>query len=414
MNIGIVTTWFERGAAYVSKQFEEILCEKYNVFIYARGGEAFAKGNPKWDKPNVYWSKFSICDKYIDKNEFQSWMRKNEINVILFNEQDSFEPILYCKELGVKTLAYIDYYTEETVPLFNVYDALICNTKRHLSAFEDHPHAYYIPWGTDVDLYKPSSDDGHLVNNDCVTFFNSAGMNPLRKGTDTFIKALDLCKDRSRIRALIHSQKNLRSFFPKLSLTIDKLEKEGVLEVVEKTIPAPGIYYKADVYVYPSILDGIGLTVPEAISSGLVCIASDNPPMNEFIDESCGNLIPINRLYARKDGYYWPQCRCDASALSQLIQYYASNPIEVVKKKVSARKYAVENLSFSKNSVNLLKILECIEFTEPSSELIVQIEMFDNKFINKIKKIIIKNKLYLLPISLLKRIVGSHVIYKFN
>lgn len=45
MNIGIVRTWFERGAAYVSRQYMEVLAERHNIFIYARGGESFAKKN---------------------------------------------------------------------------------------------------------------------------------------------------------------------------------------------------------------------------------------------------------------------------------------------------------------------------------------------------------------------------------
>lgn len=54
MKIGIVTTWFERGAAYVSRQFMDILKSTDEVFIYARGGEAYAQGNPTWDLPNVH------------------------------------------------------------------------------------------------------------------------------------------------------------------------------------------------------------------------------------------------------------------------------------------------------------------------------------------------------------------------
>ena len=57
MNIGIVTTWFERGAAYVSRQFKDALSAQNNVFIYARGGESYAKGDPDWDDANVFWSK---------------------------------------------------------------------------------------------------------------------------------------------------------------------------------------------------------------------------------------------------------------------------------------------------------------------------------------------------------------------
>jgi len=36
--VGIVTTWFERGAAYVSRAYREALQERFDVVIYARGG----------------------------------------------------------------------------------------------------------------------------------------------------------------------------------------------------------------------------------------------------------------------------------------------------------------------------------------------------------------------------------------
>jgi len=60
MNIGIVTTWFERGAAQVSHQYKEILGQDNEVFIYARGGEKYARNNPKWDTPDVTWGKKTV------------------------------------------------------------------------------------------------------------------------------------------------------------------------------------------------------------------------------------------------------------------------------------------------------------------------------------------------------------------
>ena len=55
MNVGIVTTWFERGAAYVSKAYMQTLSSQHNVFIYARGGEEAGTGDPNWDLPCVTW-----------------------------------------------------------------------------------------------------------------------------------------------------------------------------------------------------------------------------------------------------------------------------------------------------------------------------------------------------------------------
>lgn len=55
MNIGFVSTWFERGAAYVTRQYVDALRNEHNVYVYARGGEQYAKGNPDWDLPYVTW-----------------------------------------------------------------------------------------------------------------------------------------------------------------------------------------------------------------------------------------------------------------------------------------------------------------------------------------------------------------------
>lgn len=51
MRIGIVTTWFERGAAMVSKAYRDVLAQRHDVLIYARGGERTGEGDPHWDQP---------------------------------------------------------------------------------------------------------------------------------------------------------------------------------------------------------------------------------------------------------------------------------------------------------------------------------------------------------------------------
>ena len=55
MKIGFVSTWFERGAAYVTKQYLNLLKENHEVFVYARGGEKYAIGDEEWDKSYVTW-----------------------------------------------------------------------------------------------------------------------------------------------------------------------------------------------------------------------------------------------------------------------------------------------------------------------------------------------------------------------
>lgn len=387
MNIGIVTTWFERGAAYVSRQYMEVLQKENNVFIYARSGESYAQNNPEWDFDNVYWSQkidSPFVVTVIDKNEFINWIKINNIHAIIFNEQHWWYPLIWCYELGVKTVAYIDYYTEQTLPLFGIYDFLICNTKKHLKAFEWHPGARYIPWGTDIELFKPKVSAN---SNDKVIFFHSCGYAPKRKGTDLLIKAIDkMCSDDYQL--IIHTQTNLDNYFPELKPTISKFLENGKLRIIEKTVSAPGLYHLGDIYVYPSRLEGIGLTIAEAISSGLGLLVPDCGPMNEFVDESFGKSIELEKLFSRYDGYYWPQNEVNIFSLAKAMDDIVIQKNNIALMKNSARNYAESHLNWQINSYDILKIFDekvpsTNNFKQQAIEKINQFEKYGIRKYNK-------------------------------
>lgn len=360
MNIGIVTTWFERGAAYVSRQYRDIIQESCEVFIYARGGESFAIGNPDWDNDRVTWGKkpYVHIPTAINLEDFKAWLISKNIKIVFFNEQFWWDPVLLCNEMGIITGSYIDYYTEQTVPYFDCFDFLICNTLRHQSVFDWHPHSFYVPWGTDVDLFHPTCLTP--VTPGVVTFFHSGGISPHRKGTDLVIKAFANLDVPARL--VIHAQQNLKSFFPKLASLIEALENNGRLVCHEQTVPAPGLFHLGDVYVYPTRLDGIGLTMIEAAACGLPVIASNDGPMNEFVKhELNGRLVKIDRLVARKDGYYWPQCMVDLSDLTRQMLWYAERLDQLEGFKRSAREDAMNRFDWKKNSREILRIFESVK-----------------------------------------------------
>lgn len=383
MRVGIVTSWFERGAAYVSRQFMEVLQKTDDVFIYARGGEKYAKEDPKWNLHNVYWGKrtkfVTYYASYIVKRDFVKWLKKQEIEVVLFNEQHYFSPVLWCKELGIKTVAYIDYYKEDTIPLFDVYDCLICNTKRHYFAFKHHKNAQYIKWGTDINIFRPQD-----IPHPKLTFFHSAGMGPKRKGTDIVIKSFYNTKNRKNSLLLIHTQVSLEKSFPELATLITELTNEGSLEIVEKTISAPGLYYRGDVYVYPSRLDGLGLTLMEAIASGMACITVDNGPMNEFVEPSFGSLIDIEYFYSRCDGYYWPIGIANIEHLSKILDDYIKDQNNLSNKKKAAREYAERELDFYKNCSSLHDLIGKTTCESVSIDMKSRILSYDRILINRI------------------------------
>ena len=350
MKIAIVTTWFPAGGGYVSKAYQRILEKKHDVYIYARGGKVM-RNHPDWDTSNVTWAPRHYNG--IKTTHFIKWAKENKIDVIFFNEQRYWKPVLEAKKAGFSIGAYIDYYKQQTVPAFEIYDFLICNTKRHYSAFKWHPNSYYIPWGTDLNTFKPDCES----KTDKATFIISAGWQGKfggdRRGSLLALEAFNMVKGDCRL--IIYSQVKFDECLPKWQSLI-KADKRIELKVGTFD-PFP--YSDGDIYLYPSRLDGIGLTLPEAISSGLAAITTNSKPMNEFVvDNYNGLLIDVDQYLGRPDGYYWAESICSTTALSAAMQQYIDNPILIQQHKKSARAFAKENLNWDINSIDLAEIFE--------------------------------------------------------
>lgn len=376
--IGIVTTWFERGAAYVSRQYKALLDDDYDVFIFARGGEEYAKGDPKWDGPHVTWA--TPCriqvTMSINTDEFVKWISDNRLDIVFFNEQHWWPAVLAANDAGVITGSYIDYYTKETVPFFDCFDFLICNTQRHFSVFKDHPGARYVPWGTDVELFAPRSSE--LVDQTQLTFFHSGGISPHRKGCDAVIEAFSRLSGPCSL--VIHAQRDLKKHFPALADKIALLESSGRLVCHEKTVSAPGLFHLGDVYVYPTRLEGIGLTIMEAAACGLPVLVTDTGPMNEFItDGENGSLVKVERFEARSDNYYWPQAYCDVADLTAKMQWYVDHMHEVSKMKARARAIATEKFDWSRQRADICQAFDTASKRPKDAALLKSILAFESR-----------------------------------
>lgn len=402
MNVGIITTWFDRGAAYVSKAYMDTLSKSHNVYIYARGGEYYAKNDPNWDLLVVFWEN-PVPGKpymYINWNEFEIWLKDNEIEILIFNEQQDWDVIIRLQKMNIIIGAYIDYYTQETASFYWAYDFLLCNTKRHYGVFKDHPQSVFIPWGTNIELYQPQKTK---LSKDCIVFFHSCGVSPNRKGTEVLVKAFSQVSGNAKL--IIHSQIPLDKEFPAL---FQMIKNNPNISLIEQTIPPPGLYYMGDVYVYPTILEGIGLTIAEALSCGLPVITTNEPPMSEFIvDGENGKLVDVATYQTRIDHYYWKQSFCDLHSLTQAIQYYIDRNKEIHLFKQNARLFAENNLDWKKNSQKVPNILENFNLihNKVDPELINKIQIYENK---RIKLDLIDSPNILIKIkSIIKKIIQA-------
>jgi len=355
MNIGIITTWFPSGGGYVSKAYRKVLEKENNVFIYARGGNVM-KGDIIWDDKNVTWAPYHYNG--IKVTHFLNWIKNKKIDILFFNEQRYWKPVIEAKRAGIVVGAYVDYYKQSTVKAFEIYDFLICNTKRHYSVFKWHENSHYIPWGTDIKKYNKIE-----FSNRKLTFLISAGWQGAftgdRRGSllgiEAFTKVVGDC------RLLVYSQVELNKCLP---IWKEKICSDSRISFIYGTFD-PFPYTHGDVFLYPSKLDGIGLTLPEALSYGLPVITTDNSPMNEFVKDGVnGFLVDVEKFLGREDGYYWPESYCNLESLIEKMQLFVnqdSNFLLEFKKKTL--NYAINELDWIKNSENLCNI-----FTEQLSK----------------------------------------------
>lgn len=347
MNIGFVSTWFERGASYVTRAYMDLLDNENQCFVYARGGEEYAQNDPHWDLPNVTWG-LKLGGWRMNYQHFFKWVVSNNLDIVFFNEQKDIEIVAKLKKdlPQLKIGTYVDYYKEDTVDEFKIYDFIICNTKRHYSVFEHFPQTIYVPWGTDTELFLPIND-----KNDELTFFHSVGMST-RKGTKLLTEAFIHGEIFKRAKLIIHSQIDIEKNF---GFSKDTLSQYNI-EVIEKTVSAPGLYHLGDVYVYPTTLDGLGLTLYEALSCGLPVITTDNAPMNEVINHDVGYLVEVEKMYSRSDGYYWPLSICNEESLIHAMKFYVDHQNDLESYRKKARLEAVEKYNWSDRKEEIHKI----------------------------------------------------------
>lgn len=353
MRIGLVTTWFDRGASYVSRAYKDVLEQQgASVEVYVRGGERYGRKDPYWDLPEVTWGP-RLGGIRISYRHFFRWLWHKKIDVLLFNEERDFLLVEECTRYGYPCVAYIDYYTKKSAPRHGAFDALICNTRRHYGVFEWHPQCYYIPWGVNDSEFIPKK--GIPRPNSTVVFFHNAGMLGInmRKGTDLVLDAFSGIDGDCNL--VIHGQ----LLYERLPLLLRrKIETNSKVKYIGADVKPPGLYHMGDVYVYPSRLDGIGLTIVEAMACGLPVITTDAAPMNEFVEDGVtGDLVPIRSSRMRADGYYWPEVEVDVAALTSKMRAYVDEPELSMTRGLAARRDVEQRWEWRRNSGAVMQVL---------------------------------------------------------
>ena len=347
MNIGFVSLWFERGQSYVTKTLRDVIATEYNTFVFARSGNLYDRPRLEtsgmWAVPNLnIFHDYDIPHEVINK-----WIDENTIDIIVFNEEYDWGLVDFCKRKGLKVMTYLDYYKDDWKPHMPLYDAVLCSTKRTFNLVKAFCNAYYVGWGINTELFKPLTSNGGKS-----TFFHNAGWLGInyRKMTPAVILAFDtISRYNPDATLFIHAQVELEKLPPQI---VQMVRNNSRITYHVETVPAPGLYHKGSILLFPSKLEGLGLPLLEGMACGLPAIATDAPPMNEFVqDGHNGLLVKVAHKLTRQDNIAFPEEIVDVDDLILKMDYLMKNPELVNKMQINARN-SINNYNTLSKEVN--------------------------------------------------------------
>jgi glycosyltransferase-like protein len=136
------------------------------------------------------------------------------------------------------------------------------------------------------------------------------GLEP-RKGSDNLVRALAAVRRRSRLEPVLavlggHSFQDYRAYHDAVLTELPRLGLAPGCDVVEVgTVPdedMPAWYRAADALAFPSVKEGFGLAVLEAMSAGVPVVTSDLPVFREYlVSGRDALLVPVGDVDALAD-----------------------------------------------------------------------------------------------------------------
>ena len=121
----------------------------------------------------------------------------------------------------------------------------------------------------------------------------SVGRQEFQKGQRFLLEAVAaLAPRRPRLRLLIAGRRGASS--PELDRLLDVPELAGRVHVLGHREDVPDLLAASDLFAFPSLFEGLGGSVLEAMALGLPIVASDLPAVREIVEEG-GNalLVPV-------------------------------------------------------------------------------------------------------------------------
>jgi 1,2-diacylglycerol 3-alpha-glucosyltransferase len=407
MRVGIVTKWFNRGQAYVSRYVRDALDELgHETFILARPTKekgpmaGHVERSGVWDAPGV--TEASAWEVPFD--EYLRWIEANSIEVVHWDNCYQHAEIARLREAGVRTVGrfvWEMFSPEDAEPAARAYDVLYsltrCEQARYAELGIESP---YVQWGIHPELlgYMPgtssasrpgvpgsergrghmpgtSSARGHMPGTssasrpgvpgletgpgsqsaeglDLVRFYFPGALLGPRKPHKEVVEAFRAARGEN-LRLVFKAQLERRMGYltkaaaadPRIELVVEDMETSEHLR----------LFASCDVCLGPSRWEGLGLFLYEATAFGMPQITNDSPPMNEVVvDGRNGLLVPDVQDGTADSGI--PSMKPDVEALTAAIERLA-DPAERERLAAGALQTR-EQLSWSRTVADYGRLVE--------------------------------------------------------
>ena len=365
--VGIVTAWAECGMGHIARNWIHTFDKHPDKITYS----IFSRANP-WLTP-FRWHDGPIVEgpesMDIDHPVFWDWVEKFKPEIILFQDQNLYsksgmkEESARLRKKGIRLINYPDWFLAGMIDkLKDIYDLNLAHTERNYRWLKEAGiNTVFIRWGVILAHFKFVQRRA----GDKVRFYTNVGYGSRRKGYHFIPAAIEKMKGgfprrifdpkkHEFVFSASAQEEAMDMINPKF---IKYFQKNPSCEFSFKTADNTkgGLFSIGDIYVYPTWHEGVGLTITEAMASGMPVITTNYPTMNEWIEDGVeGRLIKVRRLKKGRMTAF-TKALVNTSHLAEILEDYISHPSLIEEQSLNARKKVEKCYNWDDRDDELLK-----------------------------------------------------------
>lgn len=199
------------------------------------------------------------------------------------------------------------------------------------------PKVAVIPNGVDIDKYSPGVSNVKSEFN-VKRIFLYLGRISQAKNIESMLKAWKNSEMGSDSRLIIVGDGPLAAYLQTLYTDDDGIRWLGFVADEQRRIE---ILRGADVFILPSLVEGLSLSLLEAMASGLACIATDAGADGEVLEGGAGVILDTQKVTGQ---------------LETLLPVFRDNPELTTALGIKARKRVLERYTLSRNITQLERL----------------------------------------------------------